>query len=64
MKFGTFLSKNLFGPFGITGIANVEITPEIATKIGAAIGTFFKQKYKGKVKACVGRDSRTVSRLL
>jgi len=64
VKFGTFLSKNLFGPFGITGIANVEITPEIATKIGASIGTFFKQKYKGKIKATVGRDSRIVSRLL
>ncbi|MHA1798922.1 MAG: sugar phosphate nucleotidyltransferase [Candidatus Helarchaeota archaeon] len=64
VKFGTFLSKNLFGPFGITGIANVEITPEIATKIGAAIGTFYKDRYKEKVKAVVGRDSRIVSRLL
>ncbi|NHI91090.1 MAG: hypothetical protein EAX96_01220 [Candidatus Lokiarchaeota archaeon] len=64
VKFGTFLSQNLFGPFGITGIANIEITPEIATKIGAAIGTFYTERYKEKVKAIVGRDSRIISRLL
>lgn len=31
-------SKNIFGPYGITGICNIEITPEFAAKLGSAFG--------------------------
>jgi len=45
----------LFGTNGIRGIVNVELTPEMAIKIGAAIGTFF-----GKNKnLLLGYDART-----
>ncbi len=45
----------LFGTNGVRGLVNVELTPEMAIKIGAAIGTFF-----GKNKnLLLGHDART-----
>ncbi|HEX3031988.1 MAG TPA: sugar phosphate nucleotidyltransferase, partial [Bacillota bacterium] len=35
---GEKLSKNLFGLLGVSGIANVEITPDFASKLAAAYG--------------------------
>jgi len=32
-------SRSLFGSLGVTGLANVEITPEFAAKLGSAYGT-------------------------
>jgi len=48
-------SKKLFGTNGIRGLVNVELTPEMAIKVGSSIGTFF-----GKEKnLLVGYDART-----
>ncbi|MFQ6065238.1 MAG: phosphoglucosamine mutase [Candidatus Bathyarchaeia archaeon] len=52
-------SKRLFGTNGIRGVANIDLTPEFATKIGAAIGTFFE---KGQI--LVGYDGRISSPML
>ncbi|MDQ1280067.1 MAG: phosphomannomutase / phosphoglucomutase [Thermoproteota archaeon] len=52
-------SNVLFGTNGIRGIANLELTPEFATKVGLAIGTYFGQK-----RILVGYDSRTSSPLI
>ncbi len=38
LVWGTVKAKNLFGIEGITGLANIEITPEFASKVGAAYG--------------------------
>ncbi len=47
--------RKLFGTNGIRGLVNVELTPEMAIKVGASIGTFF-----GKDKnLLVGHDART-----
>ena len=47
--------RKLFGTNGIRGLVNVELTPEIAIKVGASIGTFF-----GKNKnLLLGYDART-----
>src|SRR5512136_1367973 len=51
--------QKLFGTNGIRGLANNELTPEVAVKIGLAIGTFFK---KGKI--IVGYDARTSGPML
>ncbi|WP_066637086.1 mannose-1-phosphate guanyltransferase [Desulfolucanica intricata] len=40
MIWGTRLPKKVFGLEGITGLANVEITPEFASRVGAAFGSF------------------------
>jgi len=31
-------SKNIFGQYGVTGVVNVELTPEFAAKLGSAFG--------------------------
>src|SRR5450759_1613035 len=48
-------ARKLFGTNGIRGLVNVELTPEMAIKVGSSIGTFFgKEK-----KLLVGYDART-----
>jgi phosphomannomutase/phosphoglucomutase len=49
----------LFGTNGIRGLVNKELTPQLAVKIGMAIGTFFKQG-----KLIVGYDARTSGPML
>jgi len=51
--------KRLFGTNGIRGVVNKELTPEIAIKIGTAIGTFFKHG-----NLVIGYDARTSSPML
>jgi phosphomannomutase/phosphoglucomutase len=48
--------KKLFGTNGIRGVVNKELTPEMAIKVGLAIGTFF-----GRKNLLVGHDARTSS---
>lgn len=52
-------SRRLFGTNGIRGIVNKELTVEVATKIGSAIGTFFKHG-----TLILGYDARTSSPML
>ncbi|MGB9728317.1 MAG: sugar phosphate nucleotidyltransferase [Thermoprotei archaeon] len=52
--------KKLFGIHGIDGIANIEITPELASKIGAALATIVKP---GSV-ITASRDMMKASRML
>ncbi len=47
-------ANKLFGTNGIRGVTNKELTPEMAIKIGSAIGTFFKKK-----NLLLGHDART-----
>jgi len=52
-------SATIFGQYGITGLANLEITPEFASKLGAAFGATIG---KNKIVS-VSRDSHKTSRL-
>lgn len=52
-------SRKLFGTNGIRGVANKELTPELAANIGGAIGTFFQAG-----NLIVGHDARTSSPML
>jgi phosphomannomutase/phosphoglucomutase len=47
--------RKLFGTNGIRGLVNVELTPEMAIKVGACIGTFFGRDKK----LLLGHDART-----
>ncbi len=48
-------ARKLFGTNGVRGLVNIELTPEMAIKIGSSIGTFF-----GKEKnLLLGYDART-----
>ena len=51
--------RRLFGTNGIRGVVNKDLTPELAAKIGSAIGTFF-----GKTTLIMGFDARTSSPML
>ncbi|MRS12683.1 MAG: phosphoglucosamine mutase [Actinobacteria bacterium] len=46
----------LFGTDGVRGIANSELTPEMAFKLGEAAGHFLGQKSRGRI--VVGMDTR------
>jgi len=51
--------RKLFGTNGIRGLVNVELTPEMAIKVGCAIGTFF-----GRKNLLLGYDARTSGTML
>ncbi len=53
-------NKNLFTDFGISGLANIEITPEMACKLGCAWGSSLK---KGANIIC-SRDDTKVARII
>jgi phosphomannomutase / phosphoglucomutase len=52
--------RKLFGTNGIRGLVNVELTPEMAIKVGCSIGTFFG---RGE-NLLLGHDARTSGVLL
>src|SRR5216684_1086777 len=45
--------RGLFGRFGVTGLVNVDLTPEFATKLGAAYGAILPKNST----VCINRDS-------
>jgi mannose-1-phosphate guanylyltransferase/phosphomannomutase len=53
-------SKNLFNDYGIVGLANIEVTPETASKIGSAFGSTLPKASS----IIVSRDSNKVSRMI
>lgn len=53
------LQKALFGTNGIRGVVNEEMTPEFATQVGLALGTYFNEK-----KVLLGYDIRTSNIIL
>lgn len=57
---GESWSKSIFGPYGVCGLANFEITPEFAAKLGASYGATFK---KGDTIA-TSRDHHPASRMI
>jgi mannose-1-phosphate guanylyltransferase / phosphomannomutase len=52
--------RNLFGRWGVTGLVNVDLTPEFAAKLGAAYGGVFP---KGAT-VTVNRDSHYTPRMI
>lgn len=57
---GARTQASLFRDLGVSGIANVEMTPDFATKLGASYGAFLK---KGST-VITSRDSTLVCRML
>jgi mannose-1-phosphate guanylyltransferase/phosphomannomutase len=52
--------RNLFGRFGVTGVVNVDLTPEFTAKLGAAYGATLS---RGTMVA-VNRDAHYITRML
>lgn len=57
---GSRHAKAIFGPEGVSGLGNIEITPELAVRLGEAFGSTLS---KGDV-LCVSRDSYPASVML
>jgi len=57
---GNTAQRNLFGQRGVTGLANIDITPEFAVKLGAAYGSTLK----AGSHVTVSRDQRSISRMV
>ncbi|MFI5274167.1 MAG: sugar phosphate nucleotidyltransferase [Ktedonobacterales bacterium] len=52
--------RSLFGRYGVTGLVNVDITPDFAAKLGAAFGAVLA---KGAI-VCVNRDDHRTPRMV
>ncbi len=57
---GNTAQRNLFGQRGVSGLANIDITPEFAVKLGAAYGSTLKLG----TSVAVSRDQRSISRMV
>jgi mannose-1-phosphate guanylyltransferase/phosphomannomutase len=57
---GDIWARRLFGAYGITGLCNREITPELATRIGAAYGAYLGE---GSY-VTTSRDAHMASRMI
>ncbi len=57
---GNTAQRNLFGQRGVQGLANIDITPEFAVKLGAAYGSTLKPG----TQVAVSRDQRSISRMV
>ncbi|MBS7288506.1 MAG: NTP transferase domain-containing protein [Candidatus Freyarchaeota archaeon] len=60
LKWGVMWKKSLFTEYGIQGLVNIEVTPEFATKLGAAFATHLGEG----CTVVVGRDSHIASRMV
>ncbi len=52
--------RRLFGAYGISGLCNLEVTPELATRIGAAYGAFLGEG----AYITTSRDAHMASRMI
>ena len=52
--------RNLFGQRGVSGLANVDVTPEFAVRLGAAYGSILQPN----AQVTVSRDQRSISRMV
>ena len=57
---GNTAQRNLFGQRGVAGLANIDITPEFAVKLGSAYGSILKPGSQ----VTVSRDQRSISRMV
>lgn len=55
-------AKNIFSAYGITGLANIELSPEFAAKLGAAYGASLRKGATVSTSRCVHKTSRMINR--
>ncbi len=56
--------RNLFGQYGVSGIINVEITPELAVRLSAAFATTLRKGTSVTIARDVSRAARAVKRAI
>ena len=58
LVWGSRHSKTIFGENGLSGIINVDISPEFATRLGAAYGSIFKKGTRVVVSSTTSNSAR------
>ncbi len=58
---GSKYAKTVFGENGLSGIINVDISPEFATRLGAAYGSTFKKGSKVVVSSTISAQQECLS---
>ena len=58
------MAQRLFGTDGVRGLANHEVTAELALKLGRAAASYFSRHFDGKPKIFIGRDTRLSGHML
>jgi phosphoglucosamine mutase len=56
--------KKLFGTDGIRGIANKDLTPELAFRLGKIVGRMIHERQTDEPRVLIGRDTRLSGRML
>ena len=60
LVWGERWSRSIFGPYGVSGLANIEISPEFAAKLGAAYGSTLGRRRV----VLTSRDHHKASRMI
>lgn len=61
---GVKLSRNLFGSQGIKGIPNVDVTPDFAARLAAAMATIFKPGSTVSLSSCSHSFSQVIKQAM
>ncbi len=64
LVWGSKWSRALFGAYGVTGLANAEISPEFAAKLGACFGATLREGAIVRTSRDAHRSSRMINRAL
>ncbi|MEK6717272.1 MAG: sugar phosphate nucleotidyltransferase, partial [candidate division NC10 bacterium] len=64
LVWGERWSRSLFGAYGVTGLGNIEISPEFAAKLGAAFGATLREHAVVRTSRDPHRSSRITNRAI
>lgn len=64
LVWGTQSRRSLFGRFGVSGVVNVDLTPEYAAKLSAALGAILPKGSYVAINRDIHRSSRMLKRAL
>ncbi len=64
LVWGERWARSLFGAYGITGLGNIEISPEFAAKLGAAFGAALREHAIVRTSRDSHRTSRIINRAM
>jgi mannose-1-phosphate guanylyltransferase/phosphomannomutase len=64
LVWGERWARSLFGAYGVTGLGNIEISPEFAAKLGAAFGASLREHAVVRTSRDPHRTSRMINRAI
>ena len=64
LVWGERWARSLFGAYGVTGLGNIEISPEFAAKLGAAFGATLREHAVVRTSRDPHRTSRIINRAI